>query len=793
MRHRGHLRLVKIYTCSYRSFKVGVFPKEESLQWNADQISLSQPIEWASPPNPFLQTSSSAFHFHTHERFHFFKWIMSTSSSHSSNHSSSADIISLQKAVAETDSFDAHFELVSALQKSDDLDALRSARNVFAGRYPLPASIWNHWLKDEHRLAATQEEQTQFIQLLTRAVEDCPSPSLCLYRLNAIISLENQSHPLAKASTAFEEALWLGAAAHFSEGDLLWEAYRNSSSLPPSISDAPPLSSHSSDASDGCRVFESRLENTSEDTPQDQLVSTFLSYATYVAEFSRLSTVSVFERCLERFPSNFEAWSAYYKFSIGNHDNDRRFFVANRAVRACSSHILAWTNLVFSIPTASSRFVTDHNATLIQTVDRIRPYVMKSDALRDAADLTKAIWTVYQALAAPAVAFEKIQSTVQFNVQGTVQWASAICHAAAVCVACSRLDEGVQLFERVVAVRSIEPRWWLAYASSLMRVRPAEEVRIIFERALNSVSNGTSLEVVEDAWLVFELDHGKDEVVWRVMRAIDGARSRLSEVGGAMFDADARQAPGKSLKWGRSVSKAGIKRRRTTNTKKPKKGDVKSEGHRKEIDNGSEKVPDTGEKPDVDMQDGVNVNEADGKSLKMNHTEPKGNQKDGDKKKTVPSKAEGSVEPKTIYVNNLPFHATEEDLREFFMSAGEIVDVRMPRRSDGASKGLAYIEFENDECVEKAITKRGTIHGRSVWVKRSQPRPKKGKNDIGIRKRGGAALRNSRPGRLRLAVSVSTDQDMEERASATGKVNEEMEGKAKTQAELRAMLLPKQN
>lgn len=47
----------------------------------------------------------------------------------------------------------------------------------------------------------------------------------------------------------------------------------------------------------------------------------------------------------------------------------------------------------------------------------------------------------------------------------------------------------------------------------------------------------------------------------------------------------------------------------------------------------------------------------------------------------------------------------EEDIIKEFEFAGKIEQVRMPKRSDGATKGFAYVEFEGDECVEKALTK----------------------------------------------------------------------------------------
>jgi RNA recognition motif-containing protein len=40
-------------------------------------------------------------------------------------------------------------------------------------------------------------------------------------------------------------------------------------------------------------------------------------------------------------------------------------------------------------------------------------------------------------------------------------------------------------------------------------------------------------------------------------------------------------------------------------------------------------------------------------------------------------------EKKTVYVKNLPFTATEEDIEAFFAKAGKVVDVRRGTNSEG--------------------------------------------------------------------------------------------------------------
>ena len=57
-----------------------------------------------------------------------------------------------------------------------------------------------------------------------------------------------------------------------------------------------------------------------------------------------------------------------------------------------------------------------------------------------------------------------------------------------------------------------------------------------------------------------------------------------------------------------------------------------------------------------------------------------------------------------LYVGNLSYSTTEDDLRGLFSQAGTIVSVTLIKdRDTGRSKGFAFVEMENQSEVEKAI------------------------------------------------------------------------------------------
>jgi RNA recognition motif-containing protein len=79
--------------------------------------------------------------------------------------------------------------------------------------------------------------------------------------------------------------------------------------------------------------------------------------------------------------------------------------------------------------------------------------------------------------------------------------------------------------------------------------------------------------------------------------------------------------------------------------------------------------------------------------------------------------------PKTIYVGNIPWSASEEDLKTFFSEHGEIISARIiTERATGRSKGYGFVEVAEDDA-EKIVELNGTeLEGRKLVVNEAKPR-----------------------------------------------------------------------
>ena len=80
---------------------------------------------------------------------------------------------------------------------------------------------------------------------------------------------------------------------------------------------------------------------------------------------------------------------------------------------------------------------------------------------------------------------------------------------------------------------------------------------------------------------------------------------------------------------------------------------------------------------------------------------------------------------KKLYVGNLPYSVTEEQLREMFSQVGEIADAAVVTdRYTGQSKGFAFVEMVSDEAAQAAIDKFDgqDMDGRAMVVNEARPR-----------------------------------------------------------------------
>ena len=82
------------------------------------------------------------------------------------------------------------------------------------------------------------------------------------------------------------------------------------------------------------------------------------------------------------------------------------------------------------------------------------------------------------------------------------------------------------------------------------------------------------------------------------------------------------------------------------------------------------------------------------------------------------------MEPK-VYVGNLPYDTTEEELRQVFSGAGTVASASIVTdRETGRSKGFGFVQMGSQAEAEKAVSMFNgyQLHNRALKVDLARPR-----------------------------------------------------------------------
>lgn len=78
-----------------------------------------------------------------------------------------------------------------------------------------------------------------------------------------------------------------------------------------------------------------------------------------------------------------------------------------------------------------------------------------------------------------------------------------------------------------------------------------------------------------------------------------------------------------------------------------------------------------------------------------------------------------------LYVGNLPYTASEQDLQDLFAQAGQVESVNVMRdMATGRARGFAFVEMASDDDAQKAIDQlhNANFGGRNLTVNEARPK-----------------------------------------------------------------------
>ncbi len=743
-------------------------------------------------------------------------------------------------AVEKSPTFDAYKNLISVLRKrGNDVVPIRNTRNAFAKAFPLPASNWIEWADDELIIASTADER-RFVarDILQRGLGDYISMSLSKKLL--LLQIERfraKECPADEVRATFQDLKLKGAAMHFLDGAELWQIYfqflseaevsdgekqefmLEMAKLPlkrvdeeymdvtDGVSKLSSLSNiqRSSEVEDlitSCGVFESKITDLNADSSaesgmgSEDLKMRYAAYASYLAELNSSAAKSVWERCIQECFLDDSIWRQYARFCRNHRSISEENSALERTVRNVPWDLSAWRALICNITRRSEKNVIAMEAAtaeLVAVLGAVHPHVYSSTDWDGAMHLSIAALMCYSRLQGAKEAKEAAFATVQYSEEGSVQWGHCKFAMAAVCVGEDDISGAIEHVEDVIAKRSAELRWWQRYTHLLLRAKVSDgEIRDVFRRGVRLLETKDDVETFGSCWIEFEAlatdgRNGYENVQEEV-------ENRL-----AILPKAASPAPRPTPRHNRPLSEkateskghipASLRKRKKPESKKRQKG---RSGPGKEGSASEEK------------QSNIAVRVSTGKSTPADPASAKPEGTTTTEEKTANASVE--YEPNTVFINNLPFKATEEDLREKFEKVGEIKGIRIPKRGDGAAKGIGYIEFADATATESALALHNTpVLGRAIWVRRSKPPRNSGTSAKSRRQAKRKKHTTGHKPRLDLNIGTGVaeggsaeksrdgDTQMTDATAAEAVTAEDTEEKSKTQDDFRALLLGKKS
>ena len=91
-----------------------------------------------------------------------------------------------------------------------------------------------------------------------------------------------------------------------------------------------------------------------------------------------------------------------------------------------------------------------------------------------------------------------------------------------------------------------------------------------------------------------------------------------------------------------------------------------------------------------------------------------------------------------IYVGNLSWQMTDEDLRTLFEQYGSVTSAKIVKdKVSGRSKGFGFVEMPDDTEAQNALSSLydSEVLGRKIIVNEAQPKPQNGGGGGGFKKR----------------------------------------------------------
>jgi len=695
--------------------------------------------------------------------------------------------------------YGAHTEIIELLKKTDDFDKLRTCRKHFSELYPLTGEMWISWVRDELKIAVSEDDKKFVEELFNKGVKDYLSVDLwlefCQYSISGIGTKEG----IDKARDIHERAI-TACGFHVSKGALIWETYREFElallSMLASEGSEEQVKAHTEQKIRVENIFKRQLrqplfnmETTLDEYKQfvgnniDQNV-----VITYHKARDKLKSREEFEHSLSKDDPSLEDFKAYTEFELKEKDPARiqviyeravsvhclvtqvwedylsyldsnlkissvSLPVYERAIRNCPWSVEIWSRYL----RAMERYETPHKQLVA---------VFEQGLAAGFSDPSSylSLWLTFIDYSRRRTEFSSNEVTQTMSDLRTV-FERAIEHLAK-CggdpdmevvkyLASLEADQFGNMenarvkWADIVQVHPYTASVWLEFIQLEKTFGDKKHLRKAYQRALEKVFDNP--EVIIKSYTQFEREEGSLEAFENCLKLTNLKMAKVEQQrmkGKSKEDEmlalqeakiEKKKEKDKQYRRDKRQAEAAVKKENTQNGKKEEDVFVKPNVPENMKPKQAVKPPPgyQGDRTKVPPPPGFNENN------KRSVPPPpgyKGGEEPANKKQKTDINEDTSVEGRklrTVFVSNLDFEVTENDIQEFMSSSGTVVEVRLVKHPTGKSKGYAFVEFEKKEDAEGAKARDNELMGkRPVYISECDPEKKTGfKFTVGLEKK----------------------------------------------------------
>ncbi|KAL9251928.1 Squamous cell carcinoma antigen recognized by T-cells 3-like protein [Drosera capensis] len=683
--------------------------------------------------------------------------------------------------------YDAQVQYIKLLRKMGELEKLRKAREMMSQVFPLSPEMWQEWAKDETSLLAGsgRAEAVEAIErLYERGISDYLSVSLWCDYLNFVRDYDSSvrqcsSTGVSKARNLFERAI-TAAGLHVNDGNKIWDAYRefeqavlhtldesncevkekqvqrirsvfhrklsvpladmtsnllayksweleqgnsvnaNSREIDDIISHVDVAYKKAVDMYKSRAVMENEISNLQISDPEKLPV--FKRYLKLEESSGDPGRVQIlYERAIVEYPVSSDLWLHYLRYldkTLKGASIVRSVY--SRAVKNCPWIGDIWVRYLLFLEQAhateeeiSAVFEKGLQSTFSAYEEYLELFLTRIDGLRRRFSLAGEVQDFDYALIRDT--FQRASDYFSASLKGS----DSLLHLH---VYWSRLE--ISLGKDIPAARGVWESFlrisgsaieaWKSYVAMEIENKNIKEARSIYRRCYAKRFTGTGSEDICHCWLRFEREFGTLE---DYDFAVQKVSPRLEELRLFRSQQEAKSnAPQTEQKQISSKKDTREKRKHdsdSTYDQSPAKRQKSATKGLEESKKNGGKAKNTAR----DERKGVDSNH-DGKDTTTEQY----------KEEAIKEKLE-YTDQCTAFISNLSYQANDENLRSFFSDVGGVASIRILKdRFTGKSRGLAYVDFADDDHLAAAVAKnKQSLMGKKLNIARSDPKKAKSK------------------------------------------------------------------